>query len=50
MFPFTTCNWVLVLMLLDVTVAERVPNRGRGILICRNKSWCELTSGLCCHC
>ena len=32
MVPFITCNWVLVLMLLNVTVAEKVPKRRRGVL------------------
>ena len=31
MFPFTTCNWVVVLLLLDVIVVEGVPSGGRGV-------------------
>ena len=31
MFPFTTCNWVVVLLLLDLIVVESVPSSGRGV-------------------
>ena len=31
MFLFTTCNWVVVLLLLDMIVLEGVPSSGREV-------------------